>query len=155
MNFRHAIGDLVPVIGLPGAYIARDQSPAALAAAASADKKKKHASNRSGSGSSESHAAAAATERDPRIPAYHWPALDGRYLYIARGKTAVRRHLDDAGGEEYTEENEAGEIKTKRRRATPIEEIEARCERNRVEREATERERRRKRFMGLEDDHEE
>ena len=150
MNFRHAIGDLVPVLGLPGAYIARDQSPAALAANKS--KGKENADTRMKS---------EGLERDARIPEYHWPALDGRYLYIARGKTAVRRHLDDAGGEEYVDEDETaveagkGKSKMKRRRATPIEEIEARCERSRIEREATERERRRKRIMGIDDDHEE
>lgn len=149
MNFRHAIGELVPVIGLPGAFIARDQSPAALAAE---NRKKQLKGSEQGKQAVDSKSDA---QRDPRIPAYHWPALDGRYLYIAKGKTAVRRHLDDAGGEEYVDESEGGQGKTKRRKATPIEEIEARCERNRVEREATDRERRRNRLLGLEDDHEE
>lgn len=37
-------------------------------------------------------------EEGPKIPAYHWKALDNRYIYYARGKSMVTQHLDEMGG---------------------------------------------------------
>lgn len=150
LNFRHALADLVPVIGLPGAYIARDESPAAIAAKRDKDNK--------GKGK-----ATSTTDDDDKLPAYHWPALDGRYLYIARGKAAIRRHLDDMGSENDEREEvvavvngEEKKVKTShRRKAVGIEAIKERCEKSRIERELGERERRKRRILGIEDDHEE
>lgn len=37
-------------------------------------------------------------EEGPEIPAYHWKALDNRFIYYARGKSMVTQHLDEMGG---------------------------------------------------------
>lgn len=95
MTFRNAIADLVPVPGIPGAYLARDVAPLPSPSPPSAEAKDA-----------------------PELPAYHWPRLDGRYLYIARGNEAVKQHLEDM---------KAG---------TSVEEIQSRAERLKAEREA-------------------
>ena len=97
MNFRHAIADLIPVPGIPGAYLARDVATPAASSASPPP-------------------TPAAAEDD--LPAYRWPSLDGRYFYVARGNEAVKTHLEDM------------------KLGTSVEDIGARCEKAREEREA-------------------
>ncbi|ORY69266.1 hypothetical protein BCR35DRAFT_308054 [Leucosporidium creatinivorum] len=99
MNFRNAIADLIPVPGLPGAYLARDVAPSAPPSATPSPP-------------------TVGAKDTPELPSYHWPRLDGRYLYISRGNEAVKQHLEDM---------KAG---------ISVEEIQSRCERVRAEREA-------------------
>lgn len=97
MNFRHAIADLIPVPGIPGAYLARDVATPPPSAAVTA---------------------AAPSPAEDDVPAYRWPSLDGRYFYVARGNEAVKKHMEDM------------------KLGTSVEDIGARCEKAKEEREA-------------------
>lgn len=79
INFRNALADLVPVPGAPASFLARD----ATTDSPDAEKAKK------GKGKAPEH---------EDLPDYRWPALEGRYIYIARGRDAVARHMKEMGG---------------------------------------------------------
>ncbi|GAA5956082.1 hypothetical protein JCM21900_002589, partial [Sporobolomyces salmonicolor] len=137
LNFRHALSDLVPVPGHPNAFLARDAppppAPSLSADAASHVKTVTLTSPHSG--------------HEPELPKYHWPALDGRYLYIAKGRQAVARHLAEMGGAkiEAVEVENEGEGRDKSKAKAPLEgkvsawrvirQIEARCDAAKQERE--------------------
>lgn len=93
LNLRNVIADLVPVPGAPNAFLARDAPPGSPAAAELELKvKERLASKRDpqiGPGGN-------ATEQ--KVPEYHWPWLDGRYLYIATGRSNIARHMTEMGG---------------------------------------------------------
>ncbi|BGP12527.1 hypothetical protein JCM10213_007629 [Rhodosporidiobolus nylandii] len=78
LNFRNSLADLVPVPGSPNSFLARDVAP----------------------GAPDEHS----FKRKPKapeheaLPEYHWPWLDGRYVYVARGREAVMRHMKEMGG---------------------------------------------------------
>ncbi|GAA5866402.1 hypothetical protein JCM1840_001304 [Sporobolomyces johnsonii] len=137
LNFRHALSDLVPVPGHPNAFLARDAppppSPPTAADPASHTKTVTLSSTASG--------------QETELPKYHWPALDGRYIYIAKGRQAVARHLaemagakvhavevaDDDDGHDRIKANTPLEDKVSTWRV--IRQIEARCEAAQQERE--------------------
>lgn len=93
LNLRNVIADLVPVPGAHNAFLARDAPPGSPAAV-EAERKLKERTMRKVS----TPLAAAADGDETHMPRYHWPWLDGRYLYIATGRTNVARHMAEMGG---------------------------------------------------------
>ena len=89
LNLRNVIADLVPVPGAHNAFLARDAPPGSPAAV-EAERKLKERTMRK-------VAPPLAADETP-TPRYHWPWLDGRYLYIATGRTNVARHMVEMGG---------------------------------------------------------
>ncbi|GAA6032019.1 hypothetical protein JCM8097_003390 [Rhodosporidiobolus ruineniae] len=87
LNFRNALSDLVPVPGSINAFLARDAAPGSPD-----EQHAHHAAAVQGKGKGK------AVEGAEDLPAYRWPFLDGRYLYIARGREAVARHMKEMGG---------------------------------------------------------
>lgn len=108
LNFRNVISDLVPVPGAPNAFLARDAPPGSPAAAeAELPIKERIASKRDAPGLL---GPPAPRGTDDETPQYHWPWLDGRYLYIATGRQNIARHLQEMGGlahDPATEPNQA------------------------------------------------
>ncbi|GAA5981448.1 hypothetical protein JCM10908_004112 [Rhodotorula pacifica] len=88
LNLRNVIADLVAVPGAPNAFLARDAPPGSPSAA-EVERKLKERSMRK-------VVTTAASEGE--TPTYHWPWLDGRYLYIATGRNNIARHLNEMGG---------------------------------------------------------
>ncbi|GAA6006664.1 hypothetical protein JCM10207_005011 [Rhodosporidiobolus poonsookiae] len=84
LNFRNSLADLVPVPGAPNAFLARDAHASTSSAA-------------DPSGKGKGKEVVRAPEHED-LPAYHWDFLDGRYLYIAKGREAVARHMKEMGG---------------------------------------------------------
>ncbi|BGP44579.1 hypothetical protein JCM10450v2_000393 [Rhodotorula kratochvilovae] len=74
LNMRHALENLIPVPGHPTAFLARD------------DPLDEHIP------------AKPLAERPEGTPEYHWPWLDGRFIYVARGRENVARHMREMGG---------------------------------------------------------
>ena len=126
INFRNAIADMIPVPGMPVAFIARETRQAGLAR--HGDKKKPEPAGPPSS--------AAQPDLPDDLPAYRWPWLDGRYFYIARGRTAVERHLGDMGGE-------AG--------LRSIDKLYERCVEQRKERESNAKAIKQRQILGIED----
>ena len=119
LNLRHEIAAMVPIPGQPGAYFAKDHPPARSPAATKPTP----------------------TEESADVPKYHWPRLDGRYLYFAEGRETIARHMIEMGGKEWK----------------GIAHVEARCAKvkadkgKEVEDPAAREQRRMKRAMGLQD----
>ncbi|GAA6056023.1 hypothetical protein JCM3770_002146 [Rhodotorula araucariae] len=74
LNMRHALENMIPVPGHPTAFLARD---------APLD---------------EHVPVKPAAERPEGTPEYHCRWLDGRFIYIARGRENVARHMREMGG---------------------------------------------------------
>ncbi|TKA52738.1 hypothetical protein B0A53_04191 [Rhodotorula sp. CCFEE 5036] len=89
LNLRNVIADLVPVPGAHNAFLARDAPPGSPAAV-EAERKLKERTMRK--------VPVPADGDDKTTPQYHWPWLDGRYLYIATGRANVARHMAEMGG---------------------------------------------------------
>lgn len=79
INMRNALEDLVPVPGHPTAFLARDAGPTPDHLPAVRRK-------------------GAKSDRPEGVPEYHWPWLDGRFVYVARGRDNVARHMREMGG---------------------------------------------------------
>ncbi|GAA5856327.1 hypothetical protein JCM8547_000869 [Rhodosporidiobolus lusitaniae] len=86
LNLRSAVADLVPVPGTVNSFVARDVAPG------SPD------SQRAAGGGKEKGKGKQKDVVAEGSPEYHWPWLDGRYLYIAHGREAVARHMKEMGG---------------------------------------------------------
>ncbi|SCV68591.1 BQ2448_712 [Microbotryum intermedium] len=108
LNLKKQIADLIPVPGQRGAYMVKD------------------APRSKSSGPTHYVPAGPPTTLAPPpvVPLYHWPRLDDRYIYIARGRTYVNRHLQESGGPPDSR--------------ISIEDLAERCEQGRIAR-ATER----------------
>lgn len=79
INMRNALEDLVPVPGHPTAFLARDAGPTPDHLPAVRRK-------------------GAKSDRPEGVPEYHWPWLDGRFVYVVRGRDNVARHMREMGG---------------------------------------------------------
>ncbi|KAK4055278.1 hypothetical protein OIV83_000561 [Microbotryomycetes sp. JL201] len=130
INWRHAISDLIPVPGMPGAFIARESRKPTTTSG-----KHDHSMRTTGPPSS-----SAPVSLPDNLPAYHWPWLDGRYLYIARGSTAVKRHLDDMHGAHD------GKHTTK-----SIDRLYDRCVKQRIERDNNRKQTKQRQLLGIDD----
>ncbi|GAA5878199.1 hypothetical protein JCM3774_005840 [Rhodotorula dairenensis] len=91
LNLRNVIEDLVPVPGAPNAFLARDAPPGSPAAV-EAERKLRERTMR------KVELQHTADPNATTTPAYRWPWLDGRYLYIATGRNNVARHMTEMGG---------------------------------------------------------
>jgi hypothetical protein len=118
---RRQVGDLLPVLGRPGAYVAKpvpipDAPPTPptppLPLASARDKP------------------------IPEIPKYHWAWLDGRYFYRAKGRENVARHHEEMQEKQGME---------------TLKKIGDRCDKAREEWENTREERAMRRFMHVEE----
>ncbi|GAA5945035.1 hypothetical protein JCM3775_004267 [Rhodotorula graminis] len=78
INMRNALEDLVPVPGHPTAFLARDAPPVDQLPAL----KKRPV----------------VVDAPEGTPEYRWPWLDGRFVYVARGRDNVARHMREMGG---------------------------------------------------------
>ncbi|GAA5897455.1 hypothetical protein JCM6882_001891 [Rhodosporidiobolus microsporus] len=84
LNFRNSLSDLVPVPGTVNSFLARDVAPGSPDEVARTKAfKGKGKAVEGGDGEGEGP---------------HWNWLDGRYIYIARGREAVARHMKEMGG---------------------------------------------------------
>ncbi|GAA5844987.1 hypothetical protein JCM11251_003172 [Rhodosporidiobolus azoricus] len=152
INFRNALSDLVPVPGMVNSFLARDVSPG------SPDEVAKTKAIGKGKGK-----AVAGGEEEWAGP--HWPWLDGRYIYVAKGREAVARHMKEMGGVAVDETPEAQKVKGPRILRKSGEEqkvsawetiarIEERCEKSEAQKllPGKREERIMKRAMGLDED---
>ncbi|GAA5838522.1 hypothetical protein JCM9279_003271 [Rhodotorula babjevae] len=80
INMRNALEDLVPVPGHPTAFLARDAPPVDQLPPL-----KKRSST-------------VVVDAPEGTPEYRWPWLDGRFVYVARGRENVARHMREMGG---------------------------------------------------------
>ncbi|KAK4057646.1 hypothetical protein OIO90_001294 [Microbotryomycetes sp. JL221] len=127
INWRNAISDMIPVPGMPGAFIAREtRKPTTTNASTSTTMTTRPTGPPSSS---------APVTLPDGLPSYHWPWLDGRYLYIARGSQAVKRHLDDMHG---------GNTKS-------IDNLYERCVKQRIERDNNRKQTKQRQLLGIED----
>lgn len=145
LNFRHSLADLVPVPGSPNSFIARDAAPGTNA-----------------SGSVDLKGKGKEVDKPEGLPDYYWPRLDGRYLYIARGREAIARHMKEMGGVAAEPSGEEGAFTVSRKSGdeekvgawNTIARIEERCEKLEAERAlpGKRQEQMVKRAMGLDED---
>ncbi|KAM0793386.1 hypothetical protein ACM66B_000839 [Microbotryomycetes sp. NB124-2] len=133
INWRHAISDMIPVPGMPGAFIARESRKPTTTTSATTTRA-------TGPPSS-----SAPVSLPDGLPAYHWPWLDGRYLYIARGADAVKRHLDDMHGT-GNEAEQRGKDTTK-----SIDRLYERCVKQRIERDNNRKLAKQRQLLGIDD----
>ncbi|GAA5903315.1 hypothetical protein JCM8208_002272 [Rhodotorula glutinis] len=77
INMRNALEDLVPVPGHPTAFLARDAPPVDQLAVIKRT---------------------VVVDKPEGTPEYRWPWLDGRFVYVARGRDNVARHMREMGG---------------------------------------------------------
>ncbi|GAA5994666.1 hypothetical protein JCM5350_000370 [Sporobolomyces pararoseus] len=99
LNFRNSLSSLVPVPGHPNAFLAKDAPPPPTIPQEGEDgpgnvKKIVLKSSRIG-------------DVEKVLPNYWWKWLDGRYFYVAKGKTQVERHFKEMGN---VEEGGEGEV---------------------------------------------
>ncbi|TNY18061.1 hypothetical protein DMC30DRAFT_333387, partial [Rhodotorula diobovata] len=99
INMRNALEDLVPVPGHPTAFLARDAGPTPDHLPAVRRK-------------------GAKSDRPEGVPEYHWPWLDGRFVYVARGRDNVARHMREMGGGAAAEDPKAPSPSARRRRTS-------------------------------------
>jgi len=78
INMRHALADLVPVPGHPTAFLARDAPPVDQLPPIKQR--------------------TVVVDAPEGTPEYRWPWLDGRFVYVARGRENVARHMREMGG---------------------------------------------------------
>ncbi|BGP21572.1 hypothetical protein JCM10295v2_000447 [Rhodotorula toruloides] len=97
INMRNALADLIPVPGHPAAFLARDAAPGSPAA------------SEIGRVRSRREKRIKVVAGDHEVPDYHWRWLDGRYLYIARGREMIARHMLEMTGSTKPDKGEVAD----------------------------------------------
>ncbi|SCZ90613.1 BZ3500_MvSof-1268-A1-R1_Chr1-3g02100 [Microbotryum saponariae] len=121
LNFKKQIVGLIPVPGQRGAYMAKDAP----------------VSKNSGPTHYVPTGPPTTLAPPPTVPFYHWPRLEDRYIYIARGRTYVNRHLQESGGPAESR--------------ISIEDLAERCEQGQMARAAERKQRAVQRALGMVD----
>jgi hypothetical protein len=116
LNFRNSLSSLTPVPGHPNAFLAKD--------APQNNHNNSQSEEEGGPGQLKTVTLKSSRVGDQEIelPSYWWKWLDGRYWYVAKGKTAVQRHWEEMG--DLSKEEGEGDVNSWKM----IRKIEKRCE---------------------------